>query len=70
MNLNGNVEDKNVFLNEESIDLRDNLNEQPKISPEIITRINPQCDLSQSFLTDPSKVAEFNKNLCCVLDMR
>ena len=40
-----------------------NMEEQSKISPEIITSINPQCSLSQSFLTNPSKVAEFNKNL-------
>ncbi len=48
---------------EESINLKDNLDERDKMMKKIITSIRPECDLSQSFLADPEKVAEFNRRL-------
>ena len=49
------------FDKEESVN-KDNPNET-KISKDIITKINPQFSLAQSFLTDPEKINDFNKNL-------
>ena len=48
---------------EEYINLNDNLDKQDKISEELITSISPNCSLRESFLANPEKVAEFNKNL-------
>ncbi len=48
---------------EESINLKDSLDERDKMMKDIISSINPQCDLFQSFLADPERVTEFNRQL-------
>ncbi len=48
---------------EESIDLTDKFDALNQLIRETVPSIRPECDLSQSFLVDPERVAEFNKQL-------